>query len=540
MKQLLILSVIFQFSASAQQPPTNKQIVKNLRKHIGFLADDKLEGRRTGSKGELIAANYISQAFRKAGLNHVPAFTSYFQSFEVHDGNQIMPATKFTINGQRLELHRQYFPLSYSGNGATDIVKDNVLLADTFQVGALLEQNKANPHFDLNTAIIERGGEATRNGKNALLISNNSSLAHNLKFDERDKTPKLDIPVVFVEQKDPLPGEILQNLTSVSMSVNIDIRQAKRVGHNVIGFINNNAENTVVVGAHYDHLGYGEDNNSLYTGDTKMIHNGADDNASGTAALIELARIIRQSSLKNNNYLFVAFSGEELGLHGSKYLTDHLPPGIKINYMINMDMLGRLNDSTRGLTVGGFGTSSFWNDVIKPADPYFKIKLDSSGSGPSDHTSFYRKDIPVLFFFTGTHKDYHKPTDDANKINYEGEAVVIRYIYHIISQADKKGKLSFTKTREAAAMGKSSFRVTLGIMPDYTFNGIGVLVDGVSDGRPAQKAGIKPGDIVTQLGEHKFSDVQSYMNALNKFNKGESTKVKVMRDKEELIFDITF
>jgi S1-C subfamily serine protease len=172
-------------------------------------------------------------------------------------------------------------------------------------------------------------------------------------------------------------------------------------------------------------------------------------------------------------------------------------------------------------------------------DPYLKIKYDSSGSGPSDHTSFYRKDIPVLFFFTGTHKDYHKPSDDADKINYTGEAEVIRYIYGLIERADAKDKLVFLKTRDAAT-GKSSFKVSLGIMPDYTFSGNGVLVDGVSEGRPAQKAGIKTGDVLYQLGEHKFTDVQTYMNALNQFNKGESTKVKVMRGKEDLVFDITF
>ena len=271
-----------------------------------------------------------------------------------------------------------------------------------------------------------------------------------------------------------------------------------------------------------------------------MIHNGADDNASGTAALIELAKKLKKSSYKKYNYLFVSFSGEELGLFGSKYFTDHAGLDLKtVNYMINMDMVGRLNDSTHGLTIGGYGTSPTWGNIINTKNNYFKINVDSSGSGPSDHTSFYKKDIPVLFFFTGSHKDYHKPTDDADKINYQGEVKIIQYIENIIAQTNKLDKLAFTKTREVS-MGKSSFKVSLGIMPDYTFSGNGVMVDGVSENKPALKAGIKTGDVITQLGPHKCSDVQSYMDALNKFNKGESTKVKLVRGKEEMEVVVTF
>ncbi len=203
-------------------------------------------------------------------------------------------------------------------------------------------------------------------------------------------------------------------------------------------------------------------------------------------------------------------------------------------------MVGRLNDSTHGLSIGGYGTSPIWGQLLTEKDKFFTIKFDSSGTGPSDHTSFYRKDIPVLFFFTGAHSDYHKPSDDADKINYSGELQVVKYIYNIIDAANKKGKFAFTKTREAAATGRSSFKVSLGIMPDYTFSGGGVRVDGVSEGKAAQRVGIKTGDIIVQLGDHKFSDVQTYMEALGKFNKGDATKVKVKRGNEELVFDIVF
>jgi Zn-dependent M28 family amino/carboxypeptidase len=210
----------------------------------------------------------------------------------------------------------------------------------------------------------------------------------------------------------------------------------------VIGYIDKGASTTVILGAHFDHLGYGEDGNSMLRTKEHLIHNGADDNASGTAALIELGRLLKNSKLDRNNYLFIAFSGEELGLFGSKYFVENPTVSLNnINYMINMDMVGRLNDSTRVLTIGGYGTSPEWSSLIntKNKKPSFVIKVDSSGTGPSDHTSFYRKDIPVLFFFTGLHADYHKPTDDFDKINYKGELEVVNYIYSIIEK-EKQGK----------------------------------------------------------------------------------------------------
>lgn len=536
---LLLLSSQFVF---AQKYKVNDKLIDNLKDHIEYLSDDKLEGRRTGSAGEQLAHEYISKQFKKAGIDAIGGDKNYLQAFEVSEGRQLMPGNSFSIYGKPVQLNKDYFPLAYSGNGTVQLREGNSFLADTLNIGPLLEQNNTNPHFDLHAEIIKTAETAQKKGKPGLIIWNESRINDNLKFDTKDKTPAFKIPVIYITAKDAFANTGIKDLNlPAGLQVTVNIENKKRSGNNVIGFINNNVGNTVVLGAHYDHLGYGEDHNSLYTGNEKMIHNGADDNASGTAALIELAKMLNKSGLKNNNYVFVAFSGEELGLFGSKYFVEHAPAAIgNINYMINMDMVGRLNDSTHGLTVGGYGTSPLWNSLVVNNDSYLKIKFDSSGSGPSDHTSFYRKDIPVLFFFTGTHKDYHKPSDDADKINYAGEASVIRYIYNVIEQADTKGKLAFVKTREAAAMGKSSFKVSLGIMPDYTFSGNGVLVDGLSEGRPAQKAGIKAGDVLFQLGDHKFSDVQTYMNALNQFNKGESTKVKVKRGKEELVFDIIF
>jgi C-terminal processing protease CtpA/Prc len=185
--------------------------------------------------------------------------------------------------------------------------------------------------------------------------------------------------------------------------------------------------------------------------------------------------------------------------------------------------------------VGGYGTSPGWGQVystydmahVKKTDLNFKY--DSSGTGPSDHTSFYRKDIPVLFYFTGLHSDYHKPSDDADKINYNGEKLIIRHILDVIARVDGQGKLGFTKTREAQTTTSARFSVSLGIMPDYTYPGNGVKADGVTEGRAAEKAGIKTGDVIVQLGDYTISSMETYMQALSKFKKGDSTKVKFRR-----------
>lgn len=522
----------------------DKKSIAGLITHINYLANDKLEGRRTGSAGEKLAYEYISTQFKNAGLVPMGSDAGFLQEFEVNDGKQINEGTVFSVNEHPLEINKDFFPLAFSANGN---IQCEVYLALKekgeawfFDLNDLLNQNSNNPHFDLQESIFKEAGDAAKKGATGLIIYNSSSIADNLKFDAKDKTVNSTMPVVYLNYK--TKTKYLADETSLhSLILKVNIGEKKRFGHNVIGYINNNAATTIILGAHYDHLGYGEDHNSLYAGTEPMIHNGADDNASGTAALIEMSKKFHSSKLKKNNYLFIAFSGEELGLFGSKYFTDH--PSVNfsnVNYMINMDMVGRLNDSTHSLNIGGYGTSPTWNKLIDTTNSFFKIKFDSSGIGPSDHTSFYKKDIPVLFFFTGTHMDYHKPSDDADKINYTGELQVIKLIYNIIKSSGKMDKLVFTKTRDAASSGKNTFKVSLGIMPDYTFTGNGVHVDGVSAARPAEKAGIKTGDVIFQLGEYKFNDVQTYMDALNKFKKGDATKVKLKRGKEELILDIVF
>ena len=545
MKRILYcLLFTIQFATAQRLKKADKAAVTNLQTNINYLADDKLEGRRTGSNGEKLAYEYISNEFLKEGLVAHGDKGTFLQEFEVNDGKMIAKGSYLIVNGNDLVIDKDYFPLSFCKNSSLTTTASIALQENGtpwfYDIKELLEANKNNPHFDLTDAIKLKAAAAAKKTAIAFFIYNSSTIKDELQFDPKAKSELSTIPVVYITRAGK-ETYFKDETATLDIQLKTEIVDKKRYGHNVIGFIDNNAASTIIIGAHYDHLGYGEDHNSLYTGITPQIHNGADDNASGTAAVIELGKLLKTSKYKNNNYLFICFSGEELGLFGSKYFTEHPTVDMAtVNYMINLDMVGRLNDSTHGLNIGGYGTSPAWGETMSANDKFFKIKFDSSGTGPSDHTSFYRKDIPVLFFFTGVHSDYHKPSDDADKINYTGEWMVLKYIYKLIEDTNKKGKLAFTKTRETISIGKSSFKVTLGIMPDYTFSGIGVRADGISDGKIAQKAGLKAGDVIVQLGDYKFTDVQTYMETLSKFNKGDATKVKVKRGNEELVFDIVF
>jgi len=540
----------FSFAQKKKSPKLSKAdqaIVANLQSHISYLASDKLEGRRAGTAGEKLAGDYIGQKFQELGLQPKGS-DGFFQSFEIYDGKQINTATHFIINQNHLAVEKDFFPFPFSQNMSIEalpaIAVQEADMPWFYDLKETLEENKNNPHFDLNEFIRNNAKKAKSRGASAVILYNSSDTDDKLRFDAKDRTEKLDIPVVYVFK--PAAKKYLSDPTAtLDIKMKIDIGEKKRTGRNVVGYIDNGAARTIILGAHYDHLGYGEDNNSMLRTGEKQIHNGADDNASGTAALIELARILKNSKLKNNNFLFIGFSAEEIGLNGSKFFTENPTIDIKnVNYMINMDMIGRLNDSSNVVTIGGYGTSPQWSSLINLTDKKnpFTIRIDSSGTGPSDHTSFYRKDIPVLFFFTGLHTDYHKPSDDADKINYIGETRIIHYIGSIVLSPISMGqKLAFTKTRETQTT--SSMRsggVTMGIMPDYTFSGAGVRCDGVTEGRPAQKAGLKAGDVIVKIGDHTVSSMESYMQTLGKFQKGEKAKVKFKRGNEEMETEVQF
>lgn len=332
-------------------------------------------------------------------------------------------------------------------------------------------------------------------------------------------------------------AQIHHNGDSTSMGMAL-VKEVKTA--NVVAFKDNKSANTIVIGAHYDHLGYG-DENSLWTGE-KAIHNGADDNASGVAALLELAEYLSKSpaGTTNNNYLFIAFSGEEKGLYGSNHFTKNpTMPISQFNYMLNMDMVGRLN-AEKALAINGVGTSSSWMPALSEIKTNgIKQITSESGVGPSDHTSFYLSDIPVLHFFTGQHEDYHKPTDDADKINYPGIDDVVELMTNLIVKLNEKGKLDFVKTKDATPAA-ADFKVTLGVIPDYLYSGKGLRIDGAKEGRPGAKAGLIKGDTIIELGDFPIEDIYGYMDALGKFEKGQIVKCVVLRGEEKVTLTVVF
>ncbi|WP_299098209.1 M28 family peptidase [uncultured Winogradskyella sp.] len=414
MKKLLFLYLLVGISACKNEP---KVAEDNIKEDVVFLADDKLEGRQTGTQGEVLASEYLIKRYTDIGLQ--PKGTEGFlQSFSF--------------------------------------------------------KPKTDPHSEV---------EFTTNEDSTI------------------------------------------------------------TGHNVIGFIDNKATTTIVIGAHYDHLGYGGEG-SLFRGEEKAIHNGADDNASGVAVMLNLASRLKvrndQAEIKDkNNYLFMAFSGEEMGLLGSNYFSKN--PTIEsesINYMINMDMVGRMKaDST--LAVYGTGTSPMFKQTIKANNDKFKIVENESGVGPSDHTSFYLIDIPVLHFFTGQHEDYHKPGDDSEKLNYDGMNLISDYIFNIITDLDDNGELAFRKTKNESEE-TPRFKVGLGVVPDYLFDGKGMRIDGTREETPAFNAGIQKGDVVIKLGDSTVTDMMSYMRALSIFDKGDEAAITVLRGKETINTKVKF
>ncbi|MCB9171141.1 MAG: M28 family peptidase [Flavobacteriales bacterium] len=372
-------------------------------------------------------------------------------------------------------------------------------------------------------------------GAVAVVLYNDDPDAEDPSSELSPKMQPIGVPVVF------LKGDRYKTLLSDNnpCAIGVDIDRPEMTAHNLAGMLDNGKDGVVVIGAHLDHLGYGGEG-SLWRGGP-AIHNGADDNASGVAAMLQLARdLTEMDEARANDYLFIAFSGEEKGLYGSNYWTKHpTVPLDRINYMINLDMVGRM-DSTRDLEINGVGTSPAWAEVDGLTAGDLKIKTSEGGIGPSDHTSFYLKDIPVLHFFTGAHEDYHKPSDDEEKINYPGLLSVVRYIEAAITTLNDNGKLAFTRTQDADTSKTPRFTVTLGVVPDYMFDGRGMRIDGVTDGKPASHAGLKPGDVVIKLGDAEVIDMMSYMKGLSMFKKGDATKVTVLRDGKEMQADIQF
>lgn len=554
---LFLIAILVSAGNLHAASPEDSLLVKYLRQHIGYLASDKLEGRNTGSKGERKAYQYIIKQYEQLGIAPMGE-KGYLQPFDFTYGKKLTGKNQLAINGVSLKLNEDYYPVNISGNGnvsgkIVDVgfgivapaigydsyknlpnLKGSIYLMECSTPEGDNPHSKYGPFADLKTRI----DNAKSKGAIAVIFTNTLSNAEDLKANLDINSPASELPVIFV--KSSALKEIMRTEFNVA-TVKTHLERITLTGHNVAAYIDNGAPFTVVMGAHFDHLGYGQYGNSLYRGEP-AIHNGADDNASGTAAVLELARYFKTNGIKEqNNYLFLNFSGEELGLVGSKYWVQHATIDTnKINYMVNMDMVGRYNPE-KGMEISGLGTSPEAFDFIRTLSfDSLKFKLSDNGTGPTDHTSFYYANIPVLNFFTGTHEDYHKPTDDADKINYRAEASIVQLIENIVMHLDNSGQLSFEKTKETDNSDIPQFKVRLGIIPDYLYDGTGLRVDGVDEGKTAAVAGIKKGDIIIAIGEYQVADIMAYMKALAAFQKGDTTSIIVKRGDTNVELKATF
>jgi Zn-dependent M28 family amino/carboxypeptidase len=541
-----------------------------LQQHISYLASDALDGRRTGTAGANDAARYIAGEFSRAGLKPgsgkearkpMAIVASYLQTFP-YVGRVLLGKNNvlLLVNNDRsiakLQVGQDWMPLGISANEMlklTEVVNAgygitaNELNYNDYK-GTYSKSQAAvirtgtpdgdNPHGRFTTAgqLRFKVAAAQSAGVGALFIISseddltNEPLAH-LHYDNAGLA---GIPVVVISKQ---AGEKLANFKELMLTT--DVARAEVPAYNVVGVLEGSdpvlKNETIILGAHYDHLGRGGEG-SLAPG-VGEIHHGADDNASGTAGLIELARIFSaQRSKLKRTVVFIAFGGEEEGLLGSNYYVNHpLLPLDKTVAMINMDMIGRMKDSK--LMIGGVGTATEWRKLIKQSD--FTLALSDDGYGPSDHSSFYMKQIPVLFFFTGTHNDYHKPSDTFDKINYNDEARILSLVARIVRDVDAADKrLTYTVTKSEPPRS-GGFRVYLGTIPNYADTTDGLLLDGVRDDSPAAKAGLKAGDRIVKIANHDVKNVYDYTQALGEMKAGQEYVVEVVRGTERLTLKIT-
>ena len=424
-------------------------IVDNLKKSIGYLSADKHEGRKAGVEGAQHAADYIAESFKSVGILPKGDNGSYLQEFEIQDGKRINKKTMFMVNDREMTVGKDYFPLAFSPNASVSETAVATSLAEKgvpwfMDIDPALEEHKDDSRFNIYEFIKSEAKKAYDKGATALVIYNTGDNKDNISFNKKDTSSAAALPVFYLTK-----AGRQQYLKDASATY--DVRLAADIGanvlkeRNVIGYISNNAPSTIIIGAHYDRNGPGEDYNMPGQG-LKQEYHATGDHASGAAAVIELARMLKKSRAKKNNYLLVAFSDLASGRQGSTYFAEYPTVDLSaVNYMINMDMIGSMDENEKTLTITGTGTSPEWNEMIyAPKNIPFAIRVDSGAAKPGDYLSFYRKKIPALFFFTGYHSDGRKPSDNTDKINYTGELYIIKYISNLIEGLNKKGKIAFT------------------------------------------------------------------------------------------------
>ena len=540
----------------------------SLLKHISVLAADSLEGREVGEPGELKAAEYLRSIFQSSSIEPMGADGGFFQPFDFIKRIDHGEDNRLAVNGVELQLNEEFLPLKHSastsfsfdevvdvdygiktgdGHGAYDDYDGKEVDGKAVLIRRYAPSSEDNPHidFDKYSSLTDKVRTAIEHKAAAVLFITPEDQDDTLStIGSSHVTPK-DIPIIFLRRKalEKLGLDITRPALT-SLEGETELIKTRDTTRNVVGYLPTDNDTTVIIGAHFDHLGWGT-STSLYRGEEKMIHNGADDNGSGCAALLELARYY--SSVRDQlkySMLFIGFTGEEAGILGSSYFARNMTiDSSKVRMMINLDMIGRLKDQENGLAILGTGTClefKAYFDSLQYDD--LKLAFKESGTGPSDHTAFYNRKIPVLYFFTGAHSDYHKPSDDVELIDLDGIVKVTDIITDIVGHFDQyDGALTFQKTKDdGSGKRRSQFSVTLGIMPDYIAEVKGLRVDGVIPDRPGERAGLLEGDIVIKMGEFDISDIYDYMNALGKYRKGDSIMVVVERAADTLSLPVVF
>jgi aminopeptidase YwaD len=537
--------------------------IQSMKKDMQILASDSLEGREAGSMGELYASLYIAERFENMGVK--PYFgICYFQDFEFPDGKEYTSSNNYVKyngnQGRQVQLAvGDYTPLQWGADGnISAVVFDADYCLPPFTVPAKNQRSHgketmALPDLEGKIALVRYdapAGYPFRDDVTRIMAEKVKYAAQlgaiGVIFYNPDGNVKVAPGQYYIQDKLPVPVVFMhdpeQALALSGNKVDFSVESSKKVsfGKNVAGWINNGAEKTVVIGAHYDHLGWGS--NSSRNSGMPAIHYGADDNASGVCGMLALAEWLSRGNLSHRNYLFIAFSAEEKGLLGSRFFVENATfDSSKYLCMLNFDMIGRVKETAPQISLLAGGSSSGWKDIIPLVKEDVNAELVTEGTNGSDHYSFYSHHIPVLFFFNGIHDDYHKPSDVKEKINYNGLRDVVEYSVNLLRIVDTLQQLPFQEiVSTQQSSGRRGGKTSLGIIPDHGKDSDGVLVQDVIPEKPAMVAGIQKGDLIVKVGGNPVHDITDYMKALDQIKEGTRVKVEVLRSGKKKKFTLQF
>ncbi len=565
--------------------PGSEVTEKELKAHIEYLASDSLKGRLTGSPGDSLAADYIKSKLSSYGFQ--PLTGDGFQRFKVTTKLVAGQENDLSIDDKKFMAEDDFTPLAFSSSSG--LISEVVFAGYGFHInldslkwndyqgidvkGKWVLVLRADPETDKQVSPFlpftgDRGKAITAKDMGAagvLLVSGSAYDPQDTFEPLNSNDVSMDIPVIRIKRVvgDLILARLKSSVsvlekrlnesrkpfsfpTGVTVSGKAEIIREMHNTRNVVMVLPGEEENLkneyIILGAHFDHLGMGGAGSGSLVPDTVAIHHGADDNASGVAMMLELGKKLAfTAGSHNRSIICIAFTGEEEGLLGSKYFVDN--PGIdltRVNAMINLDMVGRLQD-THVLQVSGVGTAAGFRELVTSFNDttLLKLTLSDEGYGPSDHSSFYGKNIPVLFFWTGTHSDYHKPSDTFDKINYKGMVTISSLIFKVAgSLASSPERLKFREAGPKAVQGRyvRGRGVTLGIMPDFAGNvKNGLRADNVDPGKPAAMGGMKKGDIIISINGQSVNNIYDYMFRMGQLKRGQTISVEVLRNNEKIV-----